>query len=717
MGNNTMKLNSNFLKQAVLDAYTRHYGLPLEANKNKDGIPELAASNRRYHGIMHALGCMDLTPVAHDLYLKHITDYPSTFEAVATHFDISTDDLLTLIKTTTLFHDSARTADGPDLWEKESAKQCSDYLTEKGVTDDLANFLANTILNKDAPGDFSQHLQTLGLTANADYIRQLVNMADTLEILRVRPNFDSARLSIFSIAEHKILERAALESSLQTLIIQVADRIIFERRAKNSTELTQPAVNFKVTGPCDFEFHINHTELTSDRSSAAQDQAFKTYCQQNEHGQYMYNFLQVGKQEYIRLVEQYDTTDLSPEIIRINSALQRMNIAVKTVSGWRPEGWDLLVQQLKHPELTKKLRTPKGECGIITMSKDPLAMAKDDKANKKSSLFYALKKNASYVLFQDKLYYVNFRAEVTPIPYSPEYADHIKELFPTDVDSLQKTTREIAIRITEITGHSIIPTHKFHFMTGEITPYDMDHKQQAGIKRKQITHAAKTSATILSSAKSTVLFNPDKTKPVVGLAFEIDPNLDNSSQDAFDPSLAKIRALILKNGRSYYRPWVGSQAEVERYVSETTSMTSLEEYKAKIYDRVAAVNYDVDEVFIMPSKHATIAIVLGDQSAAHEESKGEIEIKARALAFQYQRSIETELGIKLPIIYYDRVNHVLIEDLERYEQVQALRAESQTVLPSMAAYLSRFGFLPAADPAVATTADSLPPPQQDPATM
>lgn len=87
------------------------------------------------------------------------------------------DKDIPLIILACLFHDSGRQGEGNDnpLWEAESGLRCQTFMTNKGFPIDQADLCRDAIMSKDVPGSRPTSL-----------IRQLLHLADGLEVIRVR---------------------------------------------------------------------------------------------------------------------------------------------------------------------------------------------------------------------------------------------------------------------------------------------------------------------------------------------------------------------------------------------------------------------------------------------------------------------------------------------------------------------------------------------------
>ena len=246
------KLQKNFFNRAVSFAYTAYYGHPFpHSNSHKT---KLAASNRLHHGILHALACADNILNIHAFYQTHVSDYQETITNIAAAFKLSENDLMTLIQTTALFHDAGRQADGVDRWDEESAEILYDYLIKQDVDRELASLLKRMISCKDDPVRFneeSKKIQTLG-HLNAEYLRQLMNTVDTLEVIRVRREFRCQFLPIYSVPNHLLKQSKTLKKDVRWLVECAVNKIRAEARdaCKEHRVVQSDATVFEV-GPRD----------------------------------------------------------------------------------------------------------------------------------------------------------------------------------------------------------------------------------------------------------------------------------------------------------------------------------------------------------------------------------------------------------------------------------------------------------------------------------
>lgn len=177
---------------------------------------------RKSHGILHTLSAMELIDKIHHAYTQYVVGYSDTIQEIANCFDIDSDDLLMLIRIAVLFHDSAREGDGLDLWDPQSAEACKKYLLSVcKIEAGLAELIANLIEHKDEQNAFITKHQAIH--RDIDYLRQLVNMADTLEVLRCRDVFKPQYMPIANCVKPDIMSNVIIPELVvphRMLIIQ-----------------------------------------------------------------------------------------------------------------------------------------------------------------------------------------------------------------------------------------------------------------------------------------------------------------------------------------------------------------------------------------------------------------------------------------------------------------------------------------------------------------
>ncbi len=265
-----IKLPKTFLQDSFRIAYEQYYGRPLKSSRDQKTIK---AHHRLYHGILHAVSCMELVPKIDGFYQKHVSNYERTITSVANYFNFSREDLLTLVGVTALFHDAGREEDGVDLWDDVSGQILYTHLMKYDIPDVLAKLLSWTIIYKDQPLLFIKEIQALRILAdpaiNLDHLRQLVNTADTLEVIRDRGEFQCRYLSIHQKipAAQRLMTEDILQEDLDQLIIQVAARINEESRAIYEFQQVK-----RLNGS---SFHIKNDKRPN---PADHDAAFRVLC-------------------------------------------------------------------------------------------------------------------------------------------------------------------------------------------------------------------------------------------------------------------------------------------------------------------------------------------------------------------------------------------------------------------------------------------------------
>lgn len=199
------QINYYYYLKPMVVINVRHLQIPLP-----HPLTELTAANQKYlfriratHGLLHVFSAMELINKIEEVYLKYVDGYSAALDEIAGMFSISQDGLLDLVRIAVLFHDSARKGDGMDLWDPQSADNCSNYLAQMRLRADLIELIADTIRYKDEPAEFLRKHQKIHL--KVDFLRQLVNMADTLEVIRTRDVFDPHYLPIAHLVNEKIM--------------------------------------------------------------------------------------------------------------------------------------------------------------------------------------------------------------------------------------------------------------------------------------------------------------------------------------------------------------------------------------------------------------------------------------------------------------------------------------------------------------------------------
>lgn len=184
------------------------------------------------HGLLHAISAMEAIDDIINAYEKYVENWDEHIEELTKKLDVDKSNLIGLIKIAVLFHDSARKGDGQDLWDIESGDACYHYLREKlGLTDLIANRVADAIRYKD---DRALYIQRNG--AEFDLLRELVNMADNLEVIRCRDKFEPKYLEIYKRLQH----RNDHVSLIDELVVPHRKRIFNEGRLHRKGRIISP---------------------------------------------------------------------------------------------------------------------------------------------------------------------------------------------------------------------------------------------------------------------------------------------------------------------------------------------------------------------------------------------------------------------------------------------------------------------------------------------
>ena len=164
---------------------------------------------RFYHGAMHVSRAALYIDHLHHLYGKYDQALPNKLSALASSLSTDQNTLLALAKYATLFHDSGRQDEDVDYWDNQSAENLRRYLRENHVPEHLIQLFGAAAQFKGEPAKFRQAVNAINLKFHlninpeyADYARQLISNADTLDVMRVRTAFDMKYLDIYQQLGH-----------------------------------------------------------------------------------------------------------------------------------------------------------------------------------------------------------------------------------------------------------------------------------------------------------------------------------------------------------------------------------------------------------------------------------------------------------------------------------------------------------------------------------
>lgn len=138
------------------------------------------------------------------------------------------------------------------------------------------------------------------------------------------------------------------------------------------------------------------------------------------------------------------------------------------------------------------------------------------------------------------------------------------------------------------------PTHKFIHLSGKIVTYVKKRRPN-----KEYTHTKKTSTTLLSSRKNTLLF---------GEHHNIASNLVGF---LFDQEKCKIKARLTKDSVTYKHGWIGNKTTVLNYQTYMRGRNEIDEetFIIKIQE-----TDQTNEVLAQLNKDALLAIVIGQDT-------------------------------------------------------------------------------------------------------
>ena len=155
----------------------------------KDGQIE-----RALHGGMHVGRASLLVLVLNSLLQQCFPEYSEeSVRALSTALNIDKVLLQDLTRAAVIYHDSARENEGPDQWDKKSAKKLKAALTVFNFDTVICALFKSAAANKDAPTRFKEDCQVLLPAMNpqhCDYLRKLINLADCFDSIRCRGEFN-----------------------------------------------------------------------------------------------------------------------------------------------------------------------------------------------------------------------------------------------------------------------------------------------------------------------------------------------------------------------------------------------------------------------------------------------------------------------------------------------------------------------------------------------
>lgn len=201
---------------------------------------------RANHGTLHVIAAMELIDKIHPIY-DDVFDGHST-QVIGKLNKVFGVDVLDYVKAAALLHDSGREGDGVDRWDDISADNCMEFLSDVIPSDiqnrqlliDLTASLIRFKEDKQANDlkDFLNSKNDIVIDDNflqaAEHLRQMLNMADTIEVLRCRKEFDPNYMPIVKeIRKKKIVSDFSIEG-------EVSDFSVDENIAKVISTLVIP---------------------------------------------------------------------------------------------------------------------------------------------------------------------------------------------------------------------------------------------------------------------------------------------------------------------------------------------------------------------------------------------------------------------------------------------------------------------------------------------
>lgn len=189
--------------------------------------------NRKHHGAMHASRVVCWTDELIDFRKNNnlLTDHEQKL--------LSDPQNLKLLKLAAFFHDAGRRAEGKDLWDKDSAEMFKQYTLALGYTATEIEPFIQAILYKDLPSvkeaQKDKYFQKNKQQIENNIYRRLIQDADTLDVLRVKDNFNTNYLNI----HREIYQSLSPSKQMDTIhnmlfLVKLARNIIAEQGDLNN---------------------------------------------------------------------------------------------------------------------------------------------------------------------------------------------------------------------------------------------------------------------------------------------------------------------------------------------------------------------------------------------------------------------------------------------------------------------------------------------------
>ena len=162
----------------------------------RDGVIE-----RQVHGAMHAGRVQFYVKILHERLKELFPGYTRyVLKTLANELGLDETQVLTLIRYTALFHDSAREGESNDIWNSQSAKNCYNYFTKiMKLSPTLAEVFTKAAEEKDSRKKYREYLQSKRIEKSKisafDHIRKLIRLSDCMDIMRCTPQFKFSEVS------------------------------------------------------------------------------------------------------------------------------------------------------------------------------------------------------------------------------------------------------------------------------------------------------------------------------------------------------------------------------------------------------------------------------------------------------------------------------------------------------------------------------------------
>ncbi len=208
-----------------------------------------------------------------------------------------------------------------------------------------------------------------------------------------------------------------------------------------------------------------------------------------------------------------------------------------------------------------------------------------------------------------------------------EHRAFVKVIDPKNWDDFKKQLSDYnyrpQLRLEKVLLESLDDYYKFVHLTREIIPYKEKRRE-----KKNYTHTKKTSVTLLTKFQTPVFGHHDSKRLLVGLMF--------------DRTDCVIKAMLKHDRGTYAHEWIDSKNQIKKYKERMflLNFTNFNQFVAAIEGQP-----ELNEVLAKVSREAIRAVFISHNTPNNMR-----------VAQQYQTELKKELGINVPIVFYDFSN-------------------------------------------------------------